>query len=410
MRKRNFPELLAPAGDLEKLKTAIDFGADAVYLAASRFGMRTASKNFTDEELEEGIRYVHAHGKHAYITLNILPHEDDLAGMRDWIPKLAALKPDAFIVSDPGVFSLAQELSPDIPLHISTQASVTNSGTVRFWKQQGAKRIVLARELSLEEIARIHANEPGMPLEAFVHGAMCISYSGRCLLSSYMTGRDANRGDCAHACRWNYALVERTRPDEAFEIGEDETGTYILNSKDLCLLPHLARLWEAGVTSFKIEGRVKSAFYVATVVRAYRLALDAMREDRLDESLIETLVEELKKCSHRAFTTAFAFGKPDETAQNYESAGYERPYDFVGVVVDVDEATETMIVSQRNRFAIGDTLEVLAPSAEIESYRVERMHNEDGEEMTVAPHPEQRLRLPLAKGAVAGAFLRRKGA
>lgn len=402
-------ELLSPAGDLEKLKTAVDFGADAVYLAGERFGMRTASRNFTPEELAEGIRYAHSHDAQVHVTLNILPHETEFAGLSDYMKELHDLGADAFIVSDPGVFALACETVPSMPLHISTQASVTNSATVNFWHAQGASRIVLARELSLEEIRAIRAQaHPEMELECFVHGAMCISYSGRCLLSSYMTGRDANRGDCAHACRWKYSLVEEQRPGEHFEIGEDEKGTYILNSKDLCLLGHLKELADAGIYSFKIEGRVKSAFYVATVTRAYRQALDALREGRMTEALEDELRRELKKCSHRSFTTGFLHGRPDEQAQNYESSGYERTYEFIGTVESADPARGTMTVIQRNKFQPGDAVEAMMPNGPIRSFVIGALHDEEGRPIESAPHPKMRVRMALADGVSPGAFLRRK--
>lgn len=403
------PELLAPAGDLEKLITAVDYGADAVYMAGHRGGLRTASKNFTKEQMEEGIAYAHDHGVTVHVTLNILPHEDDLVGMEEYIQELVDLKVDALIISDPGIFQMVRKIAPNMPIHISTQASVTNAETVNFWHNLGAERVVLARELSLEEIRSIREKaDPGIELETFCHGAMCISYSGRCLLSSYMTGRDANRGDCSHACRWNYALVEKNRPDDAYEIVEDEKGSYILNSKDLCTLPHLRDMLEAGVSSFKIEGRVKSPYYVATVVRAYRIALDLAVEDKLTDEKIEELVNELRKCSHRDFTTAFLYGKPDETSQNYASAGYTREYDFIAVVTDVREDENAMFVSQRNKFSLGDTLEVLEPGDQEISFVVEQMESEKGEAIESAPHAEQIVKLPYVAGVHPGAMLRRK--
>lgn len=402
------PELLAPAGDLEKLKTAVDFGADAVYLAGERFGLRTASKNFTEEDFEEGVAYAHERGVAVHVTLNAMPHENEFEGLEEYVLRLEKLGVDALIISDPGVFQVVRETAPEMEIHISTQASVTNARTVNFWGKQGAKRIVLARELSLEEIQTVRENsDPGIDIETFVHGAMCISYSGRCLLSSYMTGRDANRGDCAHACRWNYKLVESKRPDEAYEIGEDEKGTYILNSKDLCLLPHLKSLMDAGVSSFKIEGRVKSAFYVATVVRAYRLAIDAILDGTWTQELQNELYEELTKCSHRAFTTGFLLSAPDANSQNYESAGYERNYDFIGVVESADP-DEGIWIAQRNKFSLGDRLEVLQPTPEILEFTLQAMENEEGEAIESAPHAEQRVRIPYVEGVRKGAFLRRE--
>lgn len=403
------PELLAPAGDLEKLKTAVNYGADAVYMAGHRGGLRTASKNFTREQMEEGIRYAHDHGVQVHVTLNILPHEEDMEGLDAYIKDLHTLGVDAVIVSDPGIFQLVRDTAPDLPIHISTQASVTNAQTVNFWHSLGAERVVLARELSLEEIKDIREKaHPDVAIETFCHGAMCISYSGRCLLSNYMTGRDANRGDCSHACRWNYALVEKTRPDQTFDIEEDEKGTYILNSKDLCLLPHLRDLMEAGVESLKIEGRVKSPYYVATVVRAYRVAIDLAYENQLTDEKIEELVAELRKCSHRDFTTAFMYGKPDDTAQNYASAGYAREYDFIAMVEEVNADEGWMRVAQRNKFSIGDELEVLKPGPGVPVFTVTAMDNEKGEAIESAPHAEQKVKMPFVEGCIPGAMLRRK--
>lgn len=403
------PELLAPAGDLEKLKTAVHFGADAVYMAGERWGLRTASKNFTEEQMKEGIDFAHAHGVKVHVVLNAMPHEAEMEGLAEYAKALEELGVDAFIISDPGVFTIVKEAVPGTEIHISTQASVTNAATVNFWKQLGASRIVLARELSLEEMREIEAKkDPKVSLETFVHGAMCISYSGRCLLSNYMTGRDANRGDCAHACRWNYHLVESKRPDEKYEIGEDEKGTYILNSKDLCLLPHLEKLMEIGIDSFKIEGRVKSAFYVATVVRAYRLAIDAILEGRYTEALEKELMAELTKCSHRAFTTGFLLGKPDHADQNYETAGYERNHDFIGTVDAVDEERGIMQISQRNKFSVGDEVEALMPGATVVRFAIGPMLNEEGETIESAPHAEQKVTLPIVSGVEKGAFLRRE--
>ena len=404
------PELISPAGDKEKNKTAVGIGGDAVYLAGERFGMRTASKNFTPEQLQEGIRYAHERGVDVHVTLNILPHEEEFRGLARYMKELADMQADAFIISDPGVFQLARDTVPAMPLHISTQASVTNSATVNFWHAQGARRIVLARELSLEEILAIKENmHPDMELECFVHGAMCISYSGRCLLSGYMAGRDANRGDCAHACRWKYHLVEEQRPGEYFAIEEDEKGTYILNSKDLCLLSHIDKLMQAGIRSFKIEGRVKSAFYVATATRAYRRAIDAVLAGEFTQARKEELTEELKKCSHRKFTTGFLLGKPDEKDQNYASSGYERDYEFIGVVEEVNDAADTMTVSQRNKFGRGDNIEAMMPKGDIVSFVVNEMQNEAGEPVETAPHPKERVTIPRVSGIEKGAFLRRKG-
>ncbi len=402
------PELLAPAGDLEKLKMAIIYGADAVYLAGERFGLRTASKNFSIEEIEEGVNFAHSRGKKVYVTMNIVPHNEDLIGIEDYVKKLYDIKVDAVIVSDPGIFSIIRRTVPDMPIHLSTQASVTNYETIMFWYNHGIKRIVLARELSLKEIEEIIKRIPeDMEIETFVHGAMCISYSGRCLLSNYMVGRDANRGDCAHPCRWKYHLVEEKRPGEYFPVFEDDKGTFILNSKDLCMIEHIPQLVNAGIRSFKIEGRVKSAYYVATAVRSYRMAIDEYFKDPHNYSFKKEWMDEIKKASHRDFTTGFYFGKPTEEDQVYGSSSYIRGYDFVGLVLDYDEKTGLATIEQRNRMFIGDEIEVFGPNKVHFTQRIENMWDEEGNEIDVAPHPQQIIKIKMDRPVEAWDILRK---
>lgn len=389
-------ELLAPAGDLLKLKTAIEYGADAVYLAGKNFGLRTASKNFTDDQIKEATEYCHSRGKKIYITMNIIPHNSDLVGIGEYVESLEKIGVDAVIVSDAGMVSIIRRITKTLPIHLSTQASVTNYETVNFWYDYGLRRVILARELSLEEISEIKQNIPeDMELEMFVHGAMCISYSGRCLLSNYMVGRDANLGDCAHACRWKYSLVEEKRPGEYFPIDEDENGAFILNSKDLCLLDGLDRVLSTGVDSIKIEGRVKSQYYVATVVRSYRMAIDAYYEGRLTEELAQTLITEIRKASHRDFTSGFAYDKPDENAQIYGSSSYIRNYDFVGVVLEYDSETKIATIEQRNKIEIGDKLEIFGPNIDHFEYEVVEMKDKNDKDIDSAPHAQQIIKLKM---------------
>ncbi|WP_425539948.1 peptidase U32 family protein [Microaceticoccus formicicus] len=389
-------ELLAPAGDLLKLKTAIEYGADAVYLAGKNFGLRTASKNFTDDQIKEATEYCHSRGKKIYITMNIIPHNSDLVGIGEYVRTLEEIGVDAVIVSDAGMVSIIRRITKTLPIHLSTQASVTNYETVNFWYDYGLRRVILARELSLDEISEIKQNIPDdMELEMFVHGAMCISYSGRCLLSNYMVGRDANLGDCAHACRWKYSLVEEKRPGEYFPISEDESGAFILNSKDLCLLDGLDRVLKTGVDSIKIEGRVKSQYYVATVVRSYRMAVDAYYENRLTPELAQSLITEIRKASHRDFTSGFTYEQPDENAQIYGSSSYIRNYDFVGVVLDYDIESKMATVEQRNKIEVGDKLEIFGPNIEHFDYEVVEMKDKNGKDIESAPHAQQIIKLKI---------------
>lgn len=391
-------ELLAPAGDLEKLKMAIRYGADAVYLGGDSFGLRKSAKNFSIEQIEEGIIFAHERGKKVYITLNIVPHDEDMDGLEEYVTKLYELKTDAVIVSDPGMFSVIRRTVPNLPIHLSTQASVTNYETIMFWYHLGIRRIVLARELSLKEIQEMKEKLPeDLEIETFVHGAMCMSYSGRCLISNYMTGRDANRGDCAHGCRYKYNLVEEKRPGEYFPVYEDEDGTFIMNSKDLCMIEHIPELVKSGIKSFKIEGRVKSSYYVATVIRAYRMAIDEYYKDPANYKYDDKWLKEIQKASHRDFTTGFYFGKPTHEAQVYTTSSYIRGYDFVGLILDYNDETKIATVEQRNRMFVGEKIEVFGPSKEYSTQIIEKMWDEEDNEIEVAPHPQQIVKILMAE-------------
>ena len=383
-------ELLAPAGDLEKLKMAILYGADAVYIAGENFGLRTASKNFTEEQMREAVDFVKKNNKKIYVTCNIIPHNDDFEGLESYLKYLKEVGVDAIIVADPGVLMIAKETVPDMEIHWSTQANNTNFNSARFWYKQGVKRVVTARELSFEEIKKIRDEIPSdMDIESFVHGAMCISYSGRCLMSNYMTGRDANRGSCAHPCRWKYSLVEEKRPGEYFPIEEDERGTYFFNSKDLCMIEYVKELIEAGVSSFKIEGRVKTPYYVATVVRAYRMAIDEYYRDPENYRFNPIWMEELKKASYRDFTSGFYLDKPNGDSQNYGTSSYIRNYDFMGLVIKYDSERKMALVDVRNRIFTGDNVEIIGPDCDTIYTTVKSMFNENMEMIDVAPRPKE---------------------
>jgi putative protease len=390
-------ELLVPASSLEVLKIAVIYGADAVYIGGEAFGLRAKAKNFSMEEMAEGIAFAHAHGVKVYVTANILAHNYDLAGVREYFAELDQMKPDrpdALIISDPGVFAIAKEVCPEIERHVSTQANNTNYGTYMFWHAQGAKRVVTARELSLKEIQEIRANIPDdLEIETFVHGAMCISYSGRCLLSNYFTGRDANKGACTHPCRWKYAVVEETRPGEYFPVYENERGTYIFNSKDLCMIGHIPDLMNAGIDSFKIEGRMKTALYVATVARTYRKAIDDYLESpETYEKNMPWYLEQIKSCTYRQFTTGFFYGKPSEEAQIYDSNTYEKGYTYLGIVgkKSREPGREGMYrIEQRNKFSVGDEIEIMKPNGGNVPVKVLRMVDAEGNEMDSCPHPKQ---------------------
>ena len=405
------PELLIPASSLEVLKTAVVFGADAVYIGGEAFGLRAKAKNFSGEDMIEGIAFAHEHGVKVYVTANILAHNRDLEGVRAYFEELKEIKPDALIIADPGVFMLAKEICPEIERHISTQANNTNYLTYQFWYQQGAKRVVSARELSMEELRELRAHIPDdLEIETFVHGAMCISYSGRCLLSNYFTGRDANQGACTHPCRWKYAVMEESRPGEYLPIYENERGTYIFNSKDLCMIEHIPELLESGIDSFKIEGRMKTALYVATVARTYRKAIDDCLQSReLYEKNLPWYKEQIAACTYREFTTGFFYGKPDESSQIYDNNTYQKGYTYLGIVGDVD-AENYIHLEQRNKFSVGEMIEIMKPDGENLAVRVEAILNEEGEAMESAPHPQQKLRVKLSGKADACDILRRKEA
>ena len=403
------PELLIPASSLEVLKTAVIFGADSVYIGGEAFGLRAKAKNFSMEDMKEGIQFAHAHEVRVYVTANILAHNGDLSGVEAYFQELKAIGPDALIISDPGVFTIAKRICPEIEIHISTQANNTNYATYRFWHELGAKRVVSARELSMKEIKEIRANIPDdLEIETFVHGAMCISYSGRCLLSNYFTGRDANQGACTHPCRWKYAVMEESRPGEYLPVYENERGTYIFNSKDLCMIGHIPDLIDAGIDSFKIEGRMKTALYVATVARTYRKAIDDyLKDPALYEKNMPWYLDQISNCTYRQFTTGFFYGKPDSEAQIYDSNTYVKEYTYLGIVGGTNEEGLYRI-EQRNKFSVGETIEVMKPNGENLEAKVLRIVNEEGEEQESAPHPKQVLFIDLGVPMEQYDILRRK--
>ena len=392
------PELLIPANSLEVLKIAVVFGADAVYIGGEVFSLRAKAKNFSMEEMKEGIAFAHARGVKVYVTANILAHNADLDEVREYFTELREVSPDALIISDPGVFEIAKEACPKIELHISTQANNTNYGTYLFWHSLGAKRVVSARELSLQEIKEIRDHIPSdLEIETFIHGAMCISYSGRCLLSNYLAARDANQGACTHPCRWKYALMEEMRPGEYMPVFENERGTYIFNSKDLCMIEHIPELVSAGIDSFKIEGRMKTALYVACVARTYRKAIDDYFES--EQKYHENMAwykAEIAKCTYRQFTTGFYFGKPDEHTQIYDSNTYVNEYVYLGTVESIDERGFAKF-EQRNKFCVGDTIELMKPDGRNMETRVLSMYNDEGEAVESCPHSKQILYVELAE-------------
>ena len=402
-------ELLIPASSLEVLKIAVIYGADAVYIGGEAFGLRAKAKNFTLEEMKEGIEFAHAHDCKVYVTANILAHNYDLDGARQYFKELKQIGPDALIISDPGMFTIAKEELPDIDIHISTQANNTNYMTYQFWWKQGAKRVVSARELSLNEIKQIREHIPDeMEIETFMHGAMCISYSGRCLLSSFMAGRDANRGACTHACRGKYAIVEESRPGEYMPVYENERGTYIFNSKDLCMIEHIPEMLNAGIDSFKIEGRMKTALYVATVARTYRLAIDEfIQDENLYKKRIPFYKSEISKCTYRQYTTGFFFGKPDENTQIYDTNTYIKEYTYLGIVGE-QNAQGLYHIEQRNKFSVGETIEVMRPNGDNILVTVKRITDERGVDMESAPHPKQQLYIDLGVKLEQYDVLRRK--
>ena len=406
---RKKPEVLAPASSLEVLKTAVIFGADAVYIGGEMYGLRAKAKNFSKEDMAEGIRFAHEHGKKVYVTANITAHDRDLEGVQKYFEELKEIGPDALIISDPGVFQIATEICPEIDIHISTQANNTNYGTYNFWYRQGASRVVSARELSLAEIKEIREHIPKeLEIESFIHGAMCISYSGRCLLSSFFTGRDANRGACTHPCRWKYSIVEESRPGEYMPVYENERGTYIFNSKDLCMIEHIPEMLNAGIDSFKIEGRMKTALYVATVARTYRLAIDEfIQDENLYKKRIPFYKSEISKCTYRQYTTGFFFGKPDENTQIYDTNTYIKEYTYLGIVGE-QNAQGLYHIEQRNKFSVGETIEVMRPNGDNILVTVKRITDERGVDMESAPHPKQQLYIDLGVKLEQYDVLRRK--
>ena len=399
------PELLIPASSLEVLKVAVKYGADAIYIGGDLYGLRAKAKNFSNEDMREGIRYAHQHGKRVFVTANITAHNKDLEGIRSYFKELKEIMPDALIISDPGVFDIAREVCPEIERHISTQANNTNYGTYNFWYRQGASRVVSARELSLKELKELRSKIPeDLEIETFVHGAMCISYSGRCLLSNYFTGRDANQGACTHPCRWKYAVVEEKRPGEYLPVYENERGTYIFNSKDLCMIEHIPELIDAGIDSLKIEGRMKTALYVATVARTYRRALDDYQKDpELYKKNMPWYLDQISNCTYRQFTTGFFFGKPDSESQIYDI----KEYTYLGIVGGIDSEGRAQI-EQRNKFSVDETIEIMKPDGRNLEAKVLRILNEDGEDQESAPHSKQKLFIELSEQAEMYDLLRRQ--
>lgn len=409
MKERKKPELLLPAGSLEVLKIAVKYGADAVYIGGEMYGLRAKAHNFSKEDMVEGIAYAHAHGVKVYVTANITAHNRDLAGVEEYFSELREVEPDALIISDPGVFEIAKEILPETELHISTQANNVNYRTYRFWHRLGAKRVVSARELSMEELSELRRNIPeDLEIETFIHGAMCISYSGRCLLSNYFTGRDANLGACTHPCRWKYYIMEESRPGEYLPVFENDRGTYIFNSKDLCMIEHIPELVAAGIDSFKIEGRMKTALYVATVARTYRQAIDDYFES--EEKYRQRLPyyrEEIAKCTYRSYTTGFFFGAPGSDAQVYDNNDYNKEYTYLGFPLEVTEDGR-LYMEQRNKFYVGDTVEVMHFNGESTYAKVLSITDTEGNAMESCPHPQQMLYVTLDQPASPLTILRMK--
>ena len=407
--KRPAIELLAPAGDMEKLKTAVCYGADAVYFGGEMFSLRAGAGNLSVPEIREAMDFLHARGARGYMTINIYPHNEHLNLLRNYLMEIKDIPVDAFLVSDPGVMTILKEIIPDAEIHLSTQANTTNYMTARFWASMGVKRIVTAREMSLKEIREMRDQLPDeVEIESFVHGAMCISYSGRCLMSNFMTGRDANMGACTHPCRWKYSIVEEKRPGEYYPIEEDSHGSYIMNSRDLCMLDGIPDLAAAGVSSLKIEGRMKSAYYVATVVSAYRTALDHYLADPDNYQYDPAWFTELCKASHREFTHGFYYNKPSAEDQNYQSSDYIREYSFIGMVKGVEPETGFALVEQRNKFSIGDEIEIFGPGVPFTKEVITEMYNQEGEPVESAPHPQQIIKLKLSTPVKENYILRMK--
>lgn len=394
-------ELLCPASSLEVLKTAVIYGANAVYIGGEAFGLRANAKNFSREDMEEGIAFAHARGVKVYVTANIYAHNEDLDGIRAYFRELAQIGPDAILIADPAVFMIAREVCPQIDIHISTQANNTNWGTYNFWHSLGATRVVAARELSLAEIKEIREHiDPDLEIEAFVHGAMCMAYSGRCLLSNYMTGKDANQGECTHACRWKYSLVEEKRPGQYMPIEEDAHGSYIMNSKDLCMIEHIPEMIGAGIDSLKIEGRMKTALYVATVARTYRKAIDDYLEDPvLYREHMDWYREQIRSCTYRQYSTGFFFGKPSEKDQIYEDHSYVRGATYLGQVQEVRE-DQTFLIEQKNKFCVGDGIEIMKPNGDNVEVTVTSVTDMEGKTQESCPHPKQMIWIGIDGGTV----------
>ncbi len=406
--KNNKIELLAPAGDFEKLKTALHFGADAVYFAGKNYGLRAYGTNFEEMSIKDTMDYIHGHGKKGYVTLNVYARHNDFDNLKNYVQTLVDAKVDAVIISDLGIFSFVHENFPNLPIHVSTQANTTNAYAAKMWKKLGAERVVLARELDIDEIKKIHEANPDIEIECFMHGAMCISYSGRCLLSNYLTNRDSNHGECVQACRWKYSVIEESRPDEAFDITEDERGTYIFNSKDLCLVNYIDKAVDAGIYSFKIEGRMKSPYYVATVINTYRRAIDYLyecKEKGKAYSLPKVLDGELNKASHRKYTTGFMI-KSKEPTQNYETSIQEQDSKFMAIVQDVKPGK--ILVEQRNKFAVGDTLEILSPTNSFKhTILINKMEDENGNNLQEAKMVQQKIWIYTNENLEIGDILRK---
>lgn len=402
-------ELLIPAGSLEVLKVAVDYGADAVYIGGEAFGLRAKAHNFTIEDMKEAANYCHEHGVKLYVTANVFAHNDDLEGVRAYFEKLKPIGIDALIISDPAIFMLAKEILPDVERHVSTQANNTNYGIYKFWYELGATRVVSARELSLKEIKEIRAHIPeDMEIESFVHGAMCISYSGRCLLSHFLTGRDANQGACTHPCRWKYSVVEEKRPGEYFPVEEDDRGTYIFNSKDLCMVEYIPELVDAGIDSFKIEGRMKTALYVATVARTYRKAIDDYKKSpETYKKNLSYYREEIGKCTYRQFTTGFYFGKTDSDSQVYDNNQYVKDYTYIGTIERIDAEGRAQFI-QRNKFSVGEQIEAMLFDGSNQMLTVKAIYNEKMESVESAPHPKEMLTVDFGMPMQKGIILRRK--
>lgn len=407
MNKVKKPELLIPASSLEVLKTAVNYGADAVYIGGEAFSLRAKARNFSKEDMIAGVKYAHDHGVHVHVTANILAHNYDLKGAEEYFHELKEIGPDALIIADPGMFMMARRICPEIEIHVSTQANNTNYETYKFWYNLGAKRVVAARELSLAEIKEIRANIPDdLEIESFIHGAMCISYSGRCLLSNYFTGRDANHGACTHPCRWKYAVVEESRPGEYLPVYENERGTFIFNSKDLCMIEHIPELIDAGINSFKIEGRMKTALYVATVARTYRKAIDDYFEsEEKYRANMPWYQDEIARCTYRQFTTGFYFGKPSEESQIYDSNTYVNEYTYLGIVDSINDKGLARL-EQRNKFSVGETIEIMKPDGRDIETLVKAIYAEDGTQQESAPHPQQLIDIELETIPEAGDILR----